>query len=83
MLWKWNSLAFLALSSSRASLSPRTGIPVDLHVRQERHDDLLGQLAELGFDLGDEGGQDGCGLLLDTAAEAQVQGLDDGAATDA
>ena len=57
--------------------------PVDLHVRQERHDDLLGQRAELGFDLGDEGGQDGRGLLLDAAAEAQVQGLDDGAAADA
>ena len=31
----------------------------------------------------DEGGKDGCGLLLNRAAEAQVQGLDDSAAADA
>ena len=55
----------------------------NVHVGQERHDDLAGEGAELILDLADKGGEERFLLFLDLAPEAEIEGLDDGAATDA
>ena len=56
---------------------------VDGHVGHERHDDLFRQGAEFRLDFGDEGAQDRGRLLFDLETEAEVEALDNGAATDA
>ena len=57
--------------------------PVNRHIRQERHNHLRSQRPELILNFADKSSQEGRWLLLDLAAEAKVQALNDSPAADA
>ena len=53
-----------------------------LHSRQERNDYFPADLSEFGLYFGNEFAQHSFWLLLDVHLEAEIEGLDDGAASD-
>ena len=92
MLALLQGIELLLLGIARPKLEQGELVPLDrdaefntvqLHIRQEGHEDLLGQGAELGFDFRDEGTEDGGRLLFDLKFEAQAQALHDGSAAQA